>query len=162
MHFDFPIETIKFDFEHQGTGQINLYFNNKKIENYLIEHKDINKSNWIKIQFNKNDPADQSSYATLKQVTINGFNFIDSFKTIPYRINKSKHKILQDKIANNLYFGYIGEMQFSLTHKDDPLTKAAWIIANNEFEYVKPAFKGDNYREKNLHNILRTTVLKHS
>ena len=47
MHFDFPIETIKFDFEHQGTGQINLYFNNKKIENYLIEHKDINKSNWI-------------------------------------------------------------------------------------------------------------------
>ena len=36
MHFDFPIETIKFDFEHQGTGQINLYFNNKKIENYLI------------------------------------------------------------------------------------------------------------------------------
>ena len=61
MHFDFPIETIKFDFEHKGTGQINLYFNNKKIENYLVEHKDINKSNSIRIQFNKNDPADQSS-----------------------------------------------------------------------------------------------------
>ena len=30
MHFDFPIETIKFDFEHKGTGQgfiINLIWN---------------------------------------------------------------------------------------------------------------------------------------
>ena len=157
MHFDFPIETIKFDFEHKGTGQINLYFNNKKIEDYLIEHKDINKDNSIRIQFNKNDPADESSYAILKQVTINGFNFIDSFKTIPYHINKSKHKTSQDKIANNLYFGYIGEMEFNLTHKNDLLTKAAWIIANNEFEYVKLPLKGDNYREKNLHNILRDT-----
>ena len=155
MHFDFPIEKIKFDFEHHGTGQISLYFNNKKIENYLIEHKDINKSNSIKIQFNKDDPADEKSFAVLNSVKINDFDFTEHFKTIPYYINKSKHKISQDKIANTLYFGYIGEMEFNLTHKDDLLTKAAWVIANNEFEYVKWPLRGDNYREKDFNTLHR-------
>ena len=155
MHLDFPIKTIKFDFEHRGTGQIDLYFNNKKVENFLIEHKDINKSNSIKIQFNKNDPADEKSFAILNYVKINDFDFTEHFKTIPYNINKSQHKEAVAILPNNLHFGYIGEMQFNLTHKDDPLTNAAWVIANNEFEYVKWPLRGDNYREKNFNTVHR-------
>ena len=155
MHFDFPIENIKFNFECKGTGEINVECNNNVIDNFTISKDYIKDSNLIKISFSKQDPADSNSFAILKTVEINGHDFTEKFKTIPYQVDKIYHDAEIDN--NNLYFGYIGEMYFTITHKSDLLTKAAWTLANNEFEYVKFPLKGDNYREKTTHNIIRDT-----
>jgi len=155
MNFDFPIENIKFNFECFGSAQITLFANGIVCENYEIT--DIKNTNNIVVKFTKSDPTDQKSYAELKSILINGFDFTEQFKVIPYTIDTEKHLDAQSTIPNNLYFGYVGQMQFDITHKTDLLTKAAWTLANKEFEYVKLPLKGNNYREKNLHNILRDT-----
>ena len=155
MHFDFPIKHIKFEFECSGTGEIKLFCNGEYYQtNEIIEFNDQNE---IIIQFLKKDPADKNSFAELKNVLINGFSFTENFKSIQHEIDNKYHQNSPTHISNNLYFGYVGQTKFTITHKNDSLTNAAWTIANNEFEYVKSPLKGDNYREKNLHNILRDT-----
>ena len=153
MHFDFPIENIKFNFECKGTGQINVECNNNAVDNFTISKDHIKESNLIRISFSKKDPADSNSFAILKTVEINGHDFTEKFKTIPYRVDKIYHDAEIDN--NNLYFGYIGEMHFTITHKNDLLTKAAWIIADKEFESVKWPLRGDVYRTKNFDTVYR-------
>lgn len=155
MHFDFPINHVKFEFQCFGTGEIKLFCNGEYYQtNEITEFDDRNE---IIIQFLKKDPADKNSFAKLKNILINGFSFIEKFKSIKHEIDKNYHQTSQTHISNNLYFGYIGKTKFTITHKNDPLTNAAWIIANNEFEHVKYPFKGEIYREKTFQNIVRDT-----
>lgn len=155
MKFDFPIKDIRFEFECRGSAKVNLFCNGKKYpEHFITDLKDTNK---FTIEFTKDDPADENSFARLMSVLINGYCFKDDFKNLTHEVDQKLHKESPEKIANNLYFGYVGQTKFSISHKNDPLTNAAWLLANNEFEHVKYPLKGDNYREKNLHNILRDT-----
>ena len=160
MKFDFPIESVKFKFKRHGTAQINLRANNKDPiyldPDYLEIKVDDNPLN-VSLRFTKETPDDQKSYVELKSLLVNEFDFTDMFKHIPYTIDKKQHPDAPNKIPNNLYFGYTGKMDFTIEHKTDLLTKAAWTIANNDFEYIKVGFKGENYRKKTLHNILRDT-----
>ena len=155
MKFDFPIKNIKFEFECYGSAKVNLHCNGKQYPDNEV--RDLQDTNKFIIEFTKDDPADEKSFARLTGVLINGFGFTDDFKNIAHEVDQKLHKDCPKMIANNLYFGYIGRTKFSLTHKNDALTNAAWVLANNEFEHVKFPLKGDNYREKNLHNILRDT-----
>lgn len=155
MHFDFPIQHIKFEFKCHGSAKVELFCNGEYHQTNGIDRLDDH--NEITIQFSKKDPADKGSFAELKDVLINGFTFTENFKSIPHQIDNTQHKNAPAQIPNNLYFGYIGKTKFMITHKNDALTNAAWTLANNEFEYVKLPLKGNNYREKNLHNILRDT-----
>tara|TARA_B100000424_G_scaffold23247_1_gene16487 strand:- start:1201 stop:2247 length:1047 start_codon:yes stop_codon:yes gene_type:complete len=58
-------------------------------------------------------------------------------------------------INNNLYFGYIGSMEIILEHTNDPLRRAAWTIADKEFEYTKWPIKGNKHRNKHFETIFR-------
>ena len=157
MNVDFPIDDIKFDFDCAGTGRVTVECNNRVVENHHILSTELQQSNDIKISFTKEDPSDQGSFAVLKNFLINGHDHGDQFKHIAYHIDQNYHTD-EKVINNNLYFGYIGSMSFTLTHKNDLLTKAAYTIANNEFEYVKwPMVQGPHYREKTFENILRDT-----
>jgi hypothetical protein len=157
MNVDFPIDDIKFEFECKGTGKVTVECNNTVVEKYHILSADLRQSNDIKISFTKDDPADQESFAVLKKFYINGHDHCDEFKHIKYDVDP-KHHTNQKSINNNLYFGYIGSMAFVLTQKNDLLTKAAYTIADKEFEYVKwPMVQGPHYREKTLQNIIRDT-----
>ena len=157
MHFEFPIDHFRVGISKHGSAEVKLIFNGKLIDGFEVNGSDLEQSNEVELKFTKKDPGDQDSYATIDKIELNGFDFTDDFKTIPYVIDRSMHTHSESEIPNNLYFGYIGSLKFRLTQKNDPLTKAAWILANKEFEYVKLPLKGDNYREKNLHNILRDT-----
>ena len=157
MNFEFPIEEIKFYFTCHGTGKIKISCNKQPLENFIISGEDLAQSNNILIDFTKEDPADQDSFATLDSVMINGFECKEQFKTLSYRINDI-HAVDDSIINNNLYFGYIGSMSCDIIHKNDLLTKAAYTIADKEFEYVKwPLRQGPHYREKTLANVARDT-----
>ena len=157
MNVDFPINKIKFKFESEGTGKITLICNNKVVNDNVIVAEDLDQNNIIKINFRKQDPADQKSFAVLKEFSINGYDHREQFKYIPYQIDKKAHGP-QGTINNNLYFGYIGYMSFTITQKNDLLTQAAYTIAEKEFEYIKwPMVQGPHYREKSLQNVVRDT-----
>lgn len=154
MKFDFYINKIHFLFKTLGTGNITILWNGD-----IVDHskplQEIDSFNDVKIIFQKKDPADQDSYALLEQVSINDYDFTDMFKTLKYRIDSKKHKVQQDEIPNNLYFGYEGEMNFSIQHNNTLLAKAAWTLAENEFEYVKFPLRENIHRSKTKENVLR-------
>ena len=135
MKYNFYIEKIKFDFEIVGTGKISMYWNGQSVDNFTVD-TNIKESNRVNICFTKSDPADVKSYAILKSVIINGYDFTEDFKGLEYSIDPEKHGP-HSKIHNNLYFGYIGQLNFTLDTKTDLLSKAAWIIADKEFRYIK-------------------------
>lgn len=149
MLFDFFIETIQFDFKTFGKGDVKLIFNGKPIKNSL-EIKTPPRNNTVEISFSKTDPADVESYALLHKVLINGFDCVDMFKEISYQVDSNKHKVDKNIFPNNLYFGYIGKMNFELSHKNDLLSQAAWTIADKEFNELKWPQKGEHRREKNF------------
>lgn len=154
---DFPINEIKFLFETKSQGKIEIFLNNQKIDGFILSGNQLKESNHFTVNFTKKNISDTESFATLKNVLINGFDFTEKFKTIEYFIDDC-HKSQYKSIPNNLYFGYIGQMSFYIEQKNDPLTAAAYTLADKEFEYVKwPMVQGPHYREKTLENVSRDT-----
>lgn len=152
MKFDYFIEKVDFKFETQGSCKIELYFNGEPVSDFSIT-KNIKRSNTVEIKFTKDDPSDVKAYCTLKKVLINGFDCVDRFKHLKYKIDTRKHKVQQDTIPNNLYFGYVGNMIFTFEHKNDLLSQAAWSIADKRFEKVKWPTRNENYRIKDFKNV---------
>lgn len=150
MKFDFYINKIHFLFKTFGTGNVTILWNGDIVD-HSTPLQEIDSFNDVKIIFQKKDPADQDSYALLEKVSINDYDFTDMFKTLKYNIDSKKHKVQQDEIPNNLYFGYEGEMNFSIQHINTLLAKAAWTLADKEFQYIKIPTKNDNFirAEKN-------------
>ena len=117
MNVDIPIDDIKFDFDCAGTGRVSVECNNRVEENHHILSTELQQSNDIKVSFTKEDPSDQGSFAVLKNFLINVHDHGDQFKHIAYHIDQNYHTD-EKVINNNLYFGYIGSMSFTLTHKN--------------------------------------------
>ncbi len=156
MIFDFFVSKIEFEFEVHGSGAVSLYHNDIISNDFKFDITD--SFNNIKILFTKNDPADPNSYAVLKKFIVNGGDFLDDIKNIDYSINKEIHSDAPDSIPNNLYFGYVGEMSFDIECSTTLLDKAAWILANNEFENTTWYLNNSTVtREKTFETILRDT-----
>lgn len=153
MKFDFYIEKIKFNFDIFGTGSVTISWNGNSIENFTVE-KDIRQTNHVSVSFRKADAGDEKSYAVLRSFLINGYDFTDDFKTLDYHVDTSKHDV-NTTLPNNLYFGYVGKIDFIIQCKNDLLSKAAWTIAENEFEYIKFPSKTDIFRpDKNKEMVI--------
>lgn len=155
MKFNFPIDRVEYEFELIGDCKIDATINERSVSGNIIHGHLLKGHNVLKINFTKSDPTDTGSYATLKQFKVNGGNFIDQVKAIKYKVDKSKHQDANDTIDNNLYFGYIGSMEIVLEQTNEQLEKAAWIIADKEFEYTKWPIKGNIHRNKDFETILR-------
>ncbi len=161
MHFNFPIEEIKFNFDCKGTANVQIFCNKKIVKDHTIKKDILETKNNIDIVFTKNDSADIDSFAELTSLLVNGYECKDKFKFLPYTIDKS-YNFDNHVINNNNYFGYIGSMSFIISHKTDLLSQAAYTIAENDFEYIKwPMVQGPHYREKTLENIDRDTKFMH-
>ena len=97
MKFDFPIKDIRFEFECRGSAKVNLFCNGKKYpEHFITDLKDTNK---FTIEFTKDDPADENSFARLMSVLINGYCFKDDFKNLTLSI-ENKFSISKLKLIN--------------------------------------------------------------
>ena len=155
MKFDFPIESVEYEFDLQGDCKIDITINGRVVTGNVIHGHLLKGHNVLKINFTKSDPTDTDSYATLKQFKVNDGDFLDQVKSIQYRVDQTKHNDANDKIENNLYFGYIGSMEVILEQTNDPLRRAAWTIADKEFEYTKWPIKGNKHRSKNFETIFR-------
>ena len=155
MELEFPIDRLDIEVQCHGSGIAQIYVNDELFNLTEINGQKLKKDNVIKIKFSKADPKDESSYGEIKRFSINGHSFINDIKTIPYTPDKRYHTA--KKLPNNLYLGYIGKMSFTLRQKNDPLSRAGWILANNEFEHVKWPLKHDVYREKSFENLVRDT-----
>ena len=155
MKVDFPVSKIEYEFDLVGDCKIDITINGRSVPGNTIYGHLLKAHNILKINFSKKDPADTGSYATLKQFKINGSDFLDQIKLLDYKIDKSKHKEAEDQISNNLYFGYVGSMEIILEQTKDLLKRAAWTIADKEFEYIKWPLREEMYREKNSENVNR-------
>ena len=155
MKFDFPIESIEYEFQLQGDCKIDITINERAVTGNVIHGHLLKGHNILKINFTKADPTDTDSYANLKKFKVNDGDFLDQVKSIHYRVDQTKHNDANDKIENNLYFGYIGSMEIILEQTNDPLRKAAWTIADKEFEYTKWPIKGNKHRNKHFETIFR-------
>lgn len=153
MKFDFPIEKIEYEFDLVGDCIVDVTINGRSVTGNVIHGHLLKGYNILRINFSKKNPSDTKSFATLKHFKINDGDFTDAVKILEYHIDKSKHHDAVDKIKNNLYFGYIGSMEVVLEQSNDLLKKAAWLIANEEFENPKENTRGDPYREKNFNSI---------
>ena len=154
MNFEFPIEEISFSFETFGDANLNFRLNGREIGTTILG-KDLEEDNVLEIILNKKDPADKTSYAVIQNFLVNTGQFRDSIAVIPHTVDQTKHPDAPAQIINNLYFGYIGTTVFKFSHRTDALSKAAWLIADKEFEYVKWPLRGDTYRSKNFETIRR-------
>jgi len=155
MKFDFPVETIEYDFDLVGDCTVQITINGRSVSGNVIHGHLLKGHNVLKINFSKKDPTDTKVYATLKYFKVNGITFTEDIKTIEYRIDNGEHKNAQSTIKNNLYFGYVGSMEIVIEQTTELLKKAAWLIAEAEFECVKPPLRGEMYKEKNSENIRR-------
>ena len=158
INLEFPIDKIEFIFETHGKGNVEVILNDREpLDNFVATSELLAKDNTFKVKFSKPDPADAKSYSVLSKLLINGFDFTDRIKHVQYRID-AVHKHTESSIPNNLYFGYVGEMSLCIEQKNDLLTKAAFIIADQEFEKIKwPMVQGPHYRQKTLENVERDT-----
>tara|TARA_A100001011_G_scaffold189791_1_gene198291 strand:+ start:1397 stop:2731 length:1335 start_codon:yes stop_codon:yes gene_type:complete len=155
MKFDFPIEKVEYEFELIGDCKIDITINERAVIGNVIHGHLLKGHNLLKINFTKSDPTATESYATLKKFEVNGGDFIDKVKTLEYKVDESKHQKTVGKLVNNLYFGYIGSMEIVLEQTNDQLRKAAWTIADKEFEYTKWPIKGNKHRNKDFDTVLR-------
>ena len=155
MKFDFPIESIEYEFQLRGDCKIDITINERVVTGNIIHGHLLKGHNVLKINFTKSDPTDADSYATLKQFKVNGGDFLDQIKAIEYQVDQTKHNDVKGMIDNNLYFGYIGTMEIILEQTNDPLRKAAWTLADKEFEFTKWPIKGNKHRNKDFETILR-------
>ena len=80
------ITDIDFTIEQQGTGVLEIYINDNKpafiFSDGSMHFGQIKEVNNLKIIFNKEDPADTSSFAKIKNVSINNTDFTEFFKTL--------------------------------------------------------------------------------
>ena len=155
MNFNFPIDKVEYEFDLIGDCKIDVTINERSITGNTIHGHLFKERNILKINFSKADPSDTGSYAALKQFKVNNGDFLDKVKSIEYKVDKSKHQDANDKIDNNLYFGYVGSMEILIEQTNDQLKKAAWTIADNEFEYTKWPIRGNKHRNKDFETILR-------
>jgi hypothetical protein len=153
MKFDFPIDTIEFDFWSIGRGSIQIKVNGRSVSGNTIHGHLLKKVNVITISFFKIDPTDTNSFARLQKFKVNDGDFTDMFSSLDYKVDKTMHPDADDVIQNNLYFGYVGEMDFVIEQTIDLLPRAAWVIANETFNNVKWPTRNNNHREKNFENI---------
>jgi len=153
MKFDFPIEKIEYAFDLVGDCAVDVTINGRSVIGNTIHGHLLKVHNVLQINFSKKDPTDTKSFATLKYFKINDGDFTNEVKLLEYTIDKSNHHDAVDKIKNNLYFGYTGSMEVVLEQTNDTLKKAAWLIANEEFENPKENTRGNPYREKNFNSI---------
>ena len=152
MKLKFPIDRIDFDFEMHGDCDITIKINGKNVPGKVIHGNLLKGQNVLSFDFYKSSPDDTDSYAILSRFDINGGDFLDEIKLIPYHVDKTQHPEAHD-LANNLYFGYIGTMEVLLEQPTDNLSKAGWLIAHNNFENPKENTRGNPYREKNFKEI---------
>ena len=114
------ITDIDFTIEQQGTGVLEIYINDNKpafiFSDGSMHFGQIKEVNNLKIIFNKEDPADTSSFAKIKNVSINNTDFTEFFKTLDYTINQTLHPNTEKTIKNNCYFGYVGELTWEFTN----------------------------------------------
>ena len=100
------ITDIDFTIEQQGTGVLEIYINDNKpafiFSDGSMHFGQIKEVNNLKIIFNKEDPADTSSFAKIKNVSINNTDFTEFFKTLDYTINQTLHPNTE-KTIKNLY-----------------------------------------------------------
>jgi len=154
MEFDFNIQKIDINFKIEGQGNITIKLNGKIVGN-SIDSSQLNSQNTLEFLFFKDDPSDQSSFAELINFYVNGGEFKQKIKVIPYNIDIKKHPDAPAQIMGNLYFGYIGTQVIEFSHRNDLLAKAAWTLADNEFEHIKWPLKGENYRSKTFDTLHR-------
>ena len=156
--FDYPIENIRFNFKLVGGGFLACSWNGKMLfpnPEYNISEEQIEKENTLSIAFAKFDPADEDSYATLQYFMINGGNFKSSIEKQQYKIDRHLHPDAEEEIQFDGYFGYVGRLEIRINQCNDLLKKAAWTIADKEFEYTKWPIKGNKHRNKNFETIHR-------
>ena len=154
MKFDFPIEKIEFDFHKAGTGSISVQLNGNNCDR-IINGDSLKSNNKIRIFFEKKNASDQKSYVLLNSFKVNGEEYKDHLKKIPYTISKKHHPDSVNTIENNLYFGFVGHMELELSHSTDKLSKAAWLLANENFEFVKWPLREKMYRKKEIKTVMR-------
>ena len=157
MKFDFHIQKVAFKFKTFGTGKVELLLNGEQVQDIDLSQK-LKQSNTIRINFTKEDPSDVSSYALIDGISINGYDLKENFKAVDYIIDTNKHKVEKAIINNNLYLGYVGFMEFTIEHRDDLLSDAAWTIADKEFTKIKWPLKGQQHRQKDFHTVRRDAV----
>ena len=156
--FDYPIENIRFNFKLVGGGFLACSWNGKMLTpnpEYNISAEQIEKENTLSIAFAKFNPADEDSYATLQYFMINGGNFKSSIEKQQYKIDRHLHPDAEEEIQFDGYFGYVGRLEIRINQCNDLLKKAAWTIADKEFEYTKWPIKGNKHRNKNFETIHR-------
>jgi len=154
MHFDFHIQKIDINFKKVGTSKIDIILNGNTVDN-LIDGSQLQKKNTLEFFFTKDDASDISSFAELTCFRVNDGDFLDKVKPILYTVDNEKHPDAPAQIEGNLYFGYVGRLTVEFSHRDDDLARAAWLIADKEFEEVKWPLKEKNYRNKTFDTIRR-------
>ena len=105
MKFDFPIDTIEFDFWAIGRGSIQIKVNGRSVSGNTIHGHLLKKVNVITISFFKIDPTDTNSFARLQKFKVNNGDFTDMFRSLDYKVDKTMHPDADDVIKNNLCFG---------------------------------------------------------
>ena len=107
MDLEFPLYKFRLDITKHRSAEVQLIFNGQLIDGYEVYENQIQKTNTVEIKFTKPDAGDEKSYAVIDKVELNGFDFTDDFKALPYYIDRSMHDHPQEFIPNNLYLGYI-------------------------------------------------------
>ena len=82
MKFDFPIESVEYEFKLKGDCKIDITINERAVTGNVIHGHLLKGHNALKINFTKSDPTDTDSYATLKQFKVNDGDFLDQVKAI--------------------------------------------------------------------------------
>lgn len=154
MYFDFPIDSVEIQFEKFGECQINILLNGEPFEGNVIPGKELLAHNTIRLNFTKNSP-DPDIYARLTKFCVNGGDFTEDLKSLDYVIHRGKHPDAEPRVKSNLYFGYFGHMEIVLDQTEDRLKKAAWTIANEEFQPVKWPLRENMFRTKTFDTVLR-------
>ena len=102
MKFDFPIESVEYEFELKGDCKIDITINERAVTGNVIHGHLLKGHNVLKINFTKADPTDTFSYATLKQFKVNDGDFLEQVKAIQYKVDQNKHHDADGMINNNL------------------------------------------------------------
>ena len=155
IKIDFPIKDIKFGFNIVGQSFLMCTWNGEVVPDGKITADKIKDKNILSISFAKIDPADEESFATLQYFLINDGSFKNQIETQQITVDKIKHPDAQETSQFNGYFGYVSRLDVTITQDTSLLKQAAWIIADNEFEYIKWPFKGNKHRAKTFDNIHR-------
>ncbi len=156
IKFDYPIEQIELGIKCFGKAFVVCTWNGEILDaNLTISKEKIKPQNSLSIAFAKLDPADEDSYATLQFFLINGGSFKKQIEEEEIKIDKALHPDAPQTIKFDGYFGYVSTLNIDIHNDQSLLNKAAWTIANSEFEYVKWPMKTGTHRTKTFDTVLR-------